>query len=497
MRQYARLVAMLMTAATIFAACSDDEEDTGSLSFDTPALYFSQVGEQQTVSFTANRVSNIYVSSTPDGWSDCVTLDTATQTVTVVAPSESSDEDEELASSGSIILVGTSHTGTTKTATLFVGMTPVQALSGAANCFTVHEKETNYTFAPVRRDGQSLQPASVGVIWQSMSSLVQYVHLNDDGRISFYVGADSDDEEIIKSGNALIGAYDDDGTLLWSWHIWATDYRPEALDFANGYRVMSRNLGALDNANSTAAERLASYGLFYQWGRKEPFIGPSSYRGDSGSSATMYNGSNSSVYVTMEESTSETGTAAYAVQNPLCFITGVEESEYDWRWSDSGAAGWETLYDPCPAGWKVAPEGAFRGLLIAEALPQVSGDEEADAAAAEAFRDRYYDVFGWTLTDGNGVESLYMAAGRRTYADGKFQNVYIARTGSSSLDSRTNPAYEAQPWVGHYWTSDAASGRQSQSLYFWFDKLNASSGIENGVSYARANGMSVRCVKDE
>lgn len=48
------------------------------------------------------------------------------------------------------------------------------------------------------------------------------------GKASFYVAADSDNGDRIKEGNAVIGAYDAGGTLIWSWHVWAADYDPDA-----------------------------------------------------------------------------------------------------------------------------------------------------------------------------------------------------------------------------------------------------------------------------
>lgn len=123
----------------------------------------------------------------------------------------------------------------------------------------------------------------------------------------------------------MIGAYDAGGTLIWSWHVWAADYDPEAeggaVDF-NGYSMMTRNLGALAADNSSVENILASYGLYYQWGRKDPFIGPSSYNAANGASASMYNGGGSRVYLRTAASSAETGTVAYAVQHPLTFITG-------------------------------------------------------------------------------------------------------------------------------------------------------------------------------
>ena len=72
-------------------------------------------------------------------------------------------------------------------------------------------------------------------------------------------------------GNAVIGYLDPaTGLVKWSWHIWVTD-REVTLTAANGYEWMDRNLGALNNTPGAVANR----GLFYQWGRKDPFL-PSS-----------------------------------------------------------------------------------------------------------------------------------------------------------------------------------------------------------------------------
>ncbi len=241
----------------------------------------------------------------------------------------------------------------------------------------------------------------------------------ENGKASFYIGADTEDSDKILKGNAVIGAYDANDELIWSWHVWATDYDPEGENGSvelNGYTMMTRNLGALANGNATTSEILASYGLYYQWGRKDPFIGPSTYKISSGQGAAMYNDSGSRTYVTMVASSAETGTMDYAVKHPLAFVTGVAESNNDWLWSKSdagwssdGDAGAKSVNDPCPYGWRVAPSAAFAGLEIVGT--PAAGDEEK---------------FGWTLTDGK-AESFFMGGGRRRYDDGKIQNIYIPK----------------------------------------------------------------------
>jgi len=87
-------------------------------------------------------------------------------------------------------------------------------------------------------------------------------------------------------------------------------------------------------------------------------------------------------------------------------------------------------------------------------------------------------------------ESFFIGAGRRRYDNGKILNIY------NPLPKVRSDAMEAQPWEGLYWTT-AVSRTQAAALHFWFEKLDTSAGIENSVPYARANGLQVRCVKQQ
>lgn len=478
MKGFVRWVSVVAAAAALAVSCSKDKP-SGSLSFNTPAV-FAQAGEQVTVGFTASSniaASSYSITAKPTGWDDPQVNVTA-RTITIQVPDTFGDN---VAETGTVTLSGSPNGGAIVSASVFVGVVDEISLEGSANSYIANKPVTHYRFDAMRKsDGTSLATTSVKVVWQSATGLLQYVGL-EAGKVSFYVGADDDGN--IKEGNALIGAYDQSGALIWSWHVWVTDYDPDAAGSTveyNGYTLMNRNLGSTDNANSTSAEILASYGLYYQWGRKEPFIGPGTYTASQGASATMYDGSGTRVVSETVVSGAETGTMAYATQHPLTFIT-VKDKDADWlhpsaatvvvtRWADT-----KTVNDPCPAGWRVAPAAAFDGLHIVDDL------NAADAA------NLYYDKYGWTLSDG-AESSLFIGAGYRVYLDGKISNIY------DNLPVRSE-AIDMQPWVGYYWTT-GTTGTLSSSLYFWFNKSDVpGSGVRNGTSMGRANGMQVRCVK--
>ena len=87
--------------------------------------------------------------------------------------------------------------------------------------------------------------------------------------------------ETLHPGNALVAAKDAAGKILWSWHIWIPATPIVTANFGGimGVDLMDRNLGALVAAEAGDAEvSPASYGMMYQWGRKDPFtavpVGP-------------------------------------------------------------------------------------------------------------------------------------------------------------------------------------------------------------------------------
>ena len=107
--------------------------------------------------------------------------------------------------------------------------------------------------------------------------------IGPDGYVAFQVAGFS-------KGNLILAAYDEYDTILWSWHIWLTDRPQDKL--SGNYTKMDRFLGAtfapvIGTSTSlgeqpTPAEQIkfnsgelqATFGFYYQWGRKDPIIGP-------------------------------------------------------------------------------------------------------------------------------------------------------------------------------------------------------------------------------
>ncbi len=224
---------------------------------------------------------------------------------------------------------------------------------GTANCYII-SKPGNYKFNTVKGNSSKSvgKVSSAVVLWETFGTdvtpnvgdLVSNINYSK-GYISFKA---SD-----KKGNASIAAKDAAGNILWSWHIWLTDQPADQVYNNDAGIMMDRNLGA----TSATPGDVEALGLFYQWGRKDPFLGSSSI-----SSSAIAESNNSTDWNAIS-STISTGTIQYATSHPTTFIT-CNGGHYDWYYTGSNSPDntrWQsqkTIYDPCPEGYRV-PDGGI------------------------------------------------------------------------------------------------------------------------------------------
>ncbi|MFR9596147.1 MAG: hypothetical protein SNH79_01035 [Rikenellaceae bacterium] len=183
-------------------------------------------------------------------------------------------------------------------------------------------------------------------------------------------------------GNAVVVVYKDSSksTILWSWHIWITDYNPDSIAAANpnpgtgnisvsnstgslhcynndmfntgvlaGKYIMDRNLGA----RTTGYEQTTS--IYYQFGRKDPL--PSS-------DATVYHGT-SGTLLSFDNAVVGGVTIENSIQNPTIFYTSdgswcSDAKGTTYQWQDTQVelgSSKKSIFDPSPAGWMV-PQNA-------------------------------------------------------------------------------------------------------------------------------------------
>lgn len=177
------------------------------------------------------------------------------------------------------------------------------------------------------------------------------VYLKDD---IVYVTAGNTD------GNAVIAGYNSSGVILWSWHIWVNDSSPaqvaNAVKYTTyswdsntinvgtrvpGFSFMACNLGAL----STTPGNIYTYGMYYQWGRKDPFpqvskiVGKEFYAYASPNITPLYNSKAQIINMSSTIGTGEvfqtkrvdasTGNIIYAIQNPTTYMATAIPAQFE------------------------------------------------------------------------------------------------------------------------------------------------------------------------
>ena len=263
-----------------------------------------------------------------------------------------------------------------------------------ANAYTANTTSPNSANDFCNRNGAAISNPMITALsgtinkatieWQYVNNLSNTTMVKNanvasesDGYTYLYFEIDKNE---IDQGNALISV-SDNGGILWSWHIWVTDMPWKTTytytDGKHAYSFMKMPLGMVDinTTPSGSTPRIVNYSFsqtpsngnsvvvsinqagdsyptnttctFYQWGRKDPFK-PTSYTPSTGGQ-----------------------TYATAIQNPTKFYKG---ESYDWSsghsyqlWNAENTSAsspvytsTKTIYDPCPPGFKVAPQYAYK-----------------------------------------------------------------------------------------------------------------------------------------
>lgn len=323
--------------------------------------------------------------------------------------------------------------------------TDLSANDKFANCYIVNSAG-NYKFKAVKPDGSPIEG------------------LPEDTYIYFTASANK--------GNAVLGAFNVAGKIVWSWHIWMTDQPkdfayPSQLGPIKNVVLMDRNLGAL---SSTPDEDVTlTYGLMYQWGRKDPIYGGTERE----TIATSFDRARENTVVNtaypqlnwdpVNRPDVEGGVdIAYTIEHPMTFIYTKDKTIQDWLvpqddnlWGHNTS---KTIYDPCPAGYRV-PESA-------------------------AYFDLWIGPFVWNKTQGGRTYSHSVTAAASWFPS---QGMRWGDDYAGFLSTvRTN---------GMYWTRTPTTENNIRfSQIMSFNDMN--SATQWGRNYYRIMGFTLRCCKE-
>ena len=346
-------------------------------------------------------------------------------------------------------------------------------VNGTANCYiAAGGAGARYSFnACTAGNGRAtdgivprrLSGVEARVIWESGSgygSIVRYAVYEND-RIYFSTGNER--------GNALIGLFDDSGNCVWSWHIWAVNYNPDvtAHTYGGGAVSMDRNLGA----ETTSSTDIRSKGLYYQWGRKDPFPYPASNASIGNKTLATTNNLEGYEFRIYSTHTGDYPHSVYSVEwatsHPTSFIGSAPDPygtgylgtwliEYkDCLWGYP--SGSKTIYDPCPPGWKVPSQSVWNKTYFKKSYLSTS--------------------YGWYMNYSDSTDAaFYPFNGYLTDNAGQFQ--YYTASSNARL-----------------WTCEPSvkdGGLRNGVHVLIFD----SGGVQIPSTDFQANGLGVRCIKE-
>ncbi|MDE7005910.1 MAG: hypothetical protein K2O82_05240, partial [Alistipes sp.] len=235
--------------------------------------------------------------------------------------------------------------------------------------------------------------------------------------------------------------------------------------------IMDRNLGA---TSIDKAQFDKTVGLYYQWGRKDPFSAP--------------NGDASGIDFSVEDKQ----TLAFAVQNPTKFICGIGNwlNTNDTKlWNEgSNYTPVKSIYDPCPAGWMLPNSNAYNPFTVGSSTnswtassiwsqPNLKKCESLGYATAQEAADAFDNGY---LFWHNDLQIWFPAGG---YINGKKVQEYKSwgKWWCNLLNGNKGAAYRMQAY-------DATE--DSDNRYDLYLCVNDGIGSNSSMSVA----MPVRCV---
>lgn len=333
----------------------------------------------------------------------------------------------------------------------------------------------------------TIAPKSTKLLWQDTENFIGDVTYAD-GKVSYTANGNV--------GNAMIAVYSGEnctGDILWSWHIWGVGDELPTDDVVTNqagatFTVMDRTLGAWS--------KTSYYTTLYQWGRKDPFPNSSTYYVD-GVATDI-----SKSYNAYAPTDASEATIAASILRPDYLISGyknlsvsdwlAENNDYLWgdtntnnqfTWYSDGqlsnkeaGAGWtnnKTIYDPCPAGYRIANQFTFSGFVVpTSGSATLKGDMNKGqieekfncittsflSGTVERYKPKYENGYYFKANASDTEGSYYPMTGYRFAGDGELCD--FKGTTSYYYSAPTSNSHSAQAFeIGNYvWKDEDIAG---------------------------------------
>lgn len=225
-------------------------------------------------------------------------------------------------------------------------------------------ERNNYAYTGIYA-GDEYRPPTAKLLWQDVPNLVRRVVLTKNTLSVTTSGAE---------GNAVVGLYDDAGTIVWSFHIWCMKKEAPKITYKSkeniSFEMMDRHMGAISATDGD----IRSYGLLYQWGRKDPFVSGRTFKSKGVDFQPIYNINNKQYtwdrYGSSPLTDTHYGKMSSTIQPVFedCIRHPMTYNAYRSTFAKAGFWGdpitpkddfplqWssgKSIYDPCPEGYRV------------------------------------------------------------------------------------------------------------------------------------------------
>ena len=353
---------------------------------------------------------------------------------------------------------------------------------------------------PYIYDNNGCNPDNAVLVWQDEQDLVTNVDLTSDKHtLTFEVPQGN-----IRQGNAIVAVRDASNTILWSWHIWVTDFVPGlaptvemtynpsqtqrdkvVTNYQNvQHTLMGVSIGWCDAltkhfearkvkvvisqpTTTEAAEFIVSQNEytesllgnnpFFQYGRKDPML------------AGLLGSIDKPCYSNTNYAFNSSGQGpvdiATSIQNPHVFYHCGSSSITDWcsttfynLWSTNNVntsfhdnTVIKTIYDPSPVGYCLPPSNIFTGMtyngLNLEKVPYSQFNtpytQNSDFNSAHGWVFYCNKMNGAGQYDTQGGVIFFPGPGQRIYSSGALQ--YVGGFGSYWSMGPSSVAGDARP----------------------------------------------------
>lgn len=335
---------------------------------------------------------------------------------------------------------------------------------------------------PYIYNNSGCSPSDAILMWEDRLNLVRNVTLSADGKsIDFDVPAAS-----IRQGNAMIAVRDSEGTVMWSWHIWVTDYvagtgLQKVADDSSVEPLYPCNLGRLYGGDRTEfkasqvkvrfTQRNVPAGAepltldmtvsqdgsiiytgdcytYFQWGRKDPMISGLDQYYDSG-----HHELDGHRLPTEPVGTDHKAMIVESIKNPRLFFIGSETDVrhispfYTNLWNiDQIVASpnaiheqnVKTIYDPCPVGSKVPVGNSFQSIITENPKGTYLSDSYTEQFTLSNGIELYIPVLGYR--DAAASETINTGSGEcwSAIAGGPTMSKYLSAGKTGNISFPTN-----------------------------------------------------------